>query len=134
MFAVIKTGGKQYIVSEGEKLKIEKIDTNVGETFEIEEVLLISEKNGDITLGAPHVAGAKVTAQVIEEGRGEKKIIFKHNPKKRYKLKKGHRQHYTEIEIKKIITKEEKAVKSVAKTDEEKTVAKKSDPKKDSKK
>ncbi len=140
MFAVIKTGGKQYIVSEGEKVKIEKIKSNVGETITLEEVLLVSDKKGDVLLGTPFVKDAKVTAKVLEEGRGEKKIIFKHKPKKRYKLKKGHRQPYTEIEITKITLKEEKSKETKVaekpkeeKTTEPKKTVKKSTPKKDSK-
>lgn len=129
MFAVIKTGGKQYVVSEGEKIKVEKIKSSVGDTIDLEEVLLVSDKKGDVLLGTPHVKDAKVTAVVTEEGRGEKKIIFKHKPKKRYKLKKGHRQPYTEIEIKKITLKEEKP-KAEAKTESEKKVATKATTKK----
>ncbi len=131
MFAVIKTGGKQYVVSEGEKIKIEKIKYNVGDTVALEEVLLVSDKKGDILLGTPYVKDAKVTAEVLEEGRGEKKIIFKHKPKKRYKLKKGHRQSYTEIEIKKITLKDGKS-KETVKTESEKK-APKTTVKKDSK-
>ncbi len=121
MFAVIKTGGKQYVVSEGEKIKVEKLTNKVGDTIDIEEVLLLSDKKGDVTLGTPYLKDVKVTVKVVEEGRGEKKIIFKHKPKKRYKLKKGHRQPFTEIEIKKIAVKKETESKETVK----KTVSKK---------
>ncbi len=100
MIAVIETGGKQYLVSPGEKIKIEKIDANVGDSVDFNEVLLIEDDEKDkFYLGAPYVDNAKAVGEVTEEGRSDKKIIFKHKAKKRYKLKKGHKQHYTEVKI-----------------------------------
>ncbi len=97
-FAIIKTGGKQYIVSEGQKLKIEKLNQNEGDEFEFDKVLLFT--NGEeIKVGQPNVNGIKVKAKVLKQGRGEKKIVFKFKNKTRYKKKKGHRQHYTEVQI-----------------------------------
>lgn len=101
MFAIIKTGGKQYIVSPGDKIKIEKVDEKEGDEIIFEEVLLL-EKNKKLEIGTPIVKGAKVTAKILKQGKGKKVIIFKHKPKKHYKVKKGHRQLLTEIEVTKI--------------------------------
>lgn len=100
MFAVIKTGGKQYKVEVGTVLKVEKLAAEVNSEIEIKEVLMVGE-GGNVTVGAPFVEGAKVVAVVKEHGKGEKKINFKYN-KKTYYRKKGHRQQYTTIEIKSI--------------------------------
>ncbi len=101
MLAVIKTGGKQYLVSPGDKIKIEKIDKKEGEEVVFDDVLLL-EKRNKIEIGTPKVKGAKVIGKVLTHGKGEKVIIFKYKPKKRYKVKKGHRQPFTEVEITKI--------------------------------
>ena len=102
--AVIKTGGKQYIVSPGQKIKIEKIAQKEGKEIIFNQVLLL-EKGKKVEIGNPLISGAKVTGKVLKEGKGKKVIIFKYKPKKRYKVKRGHRQPFTEIEIKKIETK-----------------------------
>ena len=101
MLAVIKTGGKQYIVNEGRTLKIEKLDLEEGKNFVFEEILLINDGK-TTTIGEPFIKGAKVTAKILKQDRRKKDIIFKYKPKKRYKVKRGHRQPYTEIEISKI--------------------------------
>ena len=101
MLAVIKTGGKQYLVSPGDKIKIEKINKKEGEEVVFEDVLLL-EKRNKVEIGTPTVKGAKVIGKVLTHGKGEKVIIFKYKPKKRYKVKKGHRQPFTEVEITKI--------------------------------
>ncbi len=93
-FAVIKTGGKQYKVAEGETLLIEKLEVETGNEVVFDQVLLT-----DTTIGTPLVSGAKVTAKVIEQGKGKKKIVFKYASKTRYKKKKGHRQPFTKVEI-----------------------------------
>ncbi len=98
MFAVIKTGGKQYLVKPGDKIKIEKIKNKEGEEITFEEVLLVSE-DGKTEIGKPLVDGAKVKAKVLEQGKGKKIIVFKYRPKKRYRKKQGHRQPYTLVEI-----------------------------------
>jgi len=96
--AIIKTGGKQYIVSEGQKLKIEKLNQKEGDEFDFDKVLLFT--NGEeIKIGQPLVDGVKVKAKVLKEGRGAKKIVFRFKNKTRYKKKKGHRQPFTEVEI-----------------------------------
>jgi len=102
VFAVIKTGGKQYIVKPGDRLKVEKIEGQIGDTVEISEVLLIN-KNGEVKIGTPLVEGAKVIATIVEHGKAPKVIVFKKKAKKGYKRKRGHRQFYTTIEIKEII-------------------------------
>jgi large subunit ribosomal protein L21 len=102
-FAVIKTGGKQYKVHEGDRFLVEKLDQSVGAEFDFEEVLLIGNSEAENTkIGTPLIEGAKVKARVLEHTKGEKKIVFKYKPKTRYKKKKGHRQFYTKVEILKI--------------------------------
>ena len=101
MLAVIKTGGKQYIVTPGEKIKIEKIVKKEGSEISFPEVLLL-EKNKKIEVGLPLIKGVKVIGKVVRQGKAKKVIIFKYKAKKRYKVKKGHRQPFTEVEILKI--------------------------------
>jgi len=98
MLAVIKTGGKQYIVTPGQKLKIEKLENKDGSEVAFKEVLLL-EKDGNLEIGVPFVSGAQVSAKVLGQGKAEKVIIFKYKAKKRYHVKKGHRQSFTEVEI-----------------------------------
>src|SRR3989344_5857386 len=98
MLAVIKTGGKQYIVSPGHKIKIEKIDKKDGSEITFKEVLLL-DKGNHVEIGDPFVKGAEVAAKVLGRGKGKKAVIFKYKAKKRYKVKKGHRQTFTEVEI-----------------------------------
>lgn len=98
MYAVVKTGGKQYKVAVGEKLKVEQIPADVDSQIVLEEVLMVVE--GDqVTVGAPVVAGAKIQATVVSHGRGEKVRIFKMRRRKHYQKRQGHRQNYTEIRI-----------------------------------
>jgi len=99
--AVIKTGGKQYLVSPGDKIKIEKIEGKEGKEIIFKDVLLL-EKQNKLEIGTPIVKGAKVIGKVLRQGRGEKVIVFKYKPKTRYKKKLGHRQPFTEVEILKI--------------------------------
>ena len=101
MLAVIKTGGKQYLVTPKKKIKIEKLDKKEGSEVTFNEVLLL-EKNKKVEIGNPLVKGAKVVAKVLSQGKAKKVIAFKYKAKKRYKVKKGHRQPFTEIEILKI--------------------------------
>ena len=98
MLVVIRTGGKQYLVSPGDKIKVEKLDKKEGTEISFSDVLLV-EKNKKIEIGTPKIKTAKVEAKVLKHGKGEKLIIFKDKAKKRYKRKIGHRQPYTEIEI-----------------------------------
>jgi len=100
-FAVIKTGGKQYKVSPGQKIKIEKIDAPEGKSVVFDEVLLI-EDGKEIKIGQPFVKSAKVEGKVLKQDRADKVIIFKYKAKKRYQVKRGHRQPYSLVEIEKI--------------------------------
>ena len=101
MLAVIKIGGKQYLVTPGQKIKIEKQDTKEGEEITFKDVLLV-EKQRKLEIGTPFVKGVKVIGKIIRHGKSKKVIIFKYKAKKRSKVKKGHRQPFTEIEIIKI--------------------------------
>ena len=98
MLAVIKTGGKQYLVQPGDKIKIEKLDQKEGEEVIFSDVLLV-EKDKKVSIGNPVVDGAKVEAKVLVQGKGDKVIVFKYKAKKRESRKIGHRQPYTEVEI-----------------------------------
>ena len=102
LLAVIQTGGKQYIVREGQELKIEKLENESGASITF-DALLISEEDGSNTkVGTPSVGGAKVSASVIEQGRAEKVSVIKYKPKVRYRRNVGHRQPFTKIKIDKI--------------------------------
>jgi len=103
MLAVIKTGGKQYLVAPGQKIKIEKVDKKEGTEITFNEVLLL-EKKGGIEIGTPLIKGAKVIGKIVSQGKDKKLIVFKYKAKTRYKVKKGHRQPFTEVEITKIET------------------------------
>ena len=98
MYAVIKTGGKQYKVAPGEKLKVEQIPAGVGAEVVLDHVLMIGEGE-NVRLGRPTVTGASVKATVVAQGRGEKVRIFKMRRRKHYQKHQGHRQNFTEIEI-----------------------------------
>ncbi len=100
--AVIKTGGKQYKVQEGDLIKVEKLDLEENATVNFEEVLLAGEEGEDPKVGAPLVAGAKVTGKVVTQARYPKITIIKHKAKKRQLKKQGHRQPFTQVKIEKI--------------------------------
>lgn len=97
-FAIIETGGNQYRVEPGQSIRVEKLEAQEGDSVEFDKVLLRSSDN-DLELGKPYIKGAKVEAKVKEQGREDKKIIFRYKPKKRHRRKQGHRQPYTEVEI-----------------------------------
>jgi large subunit ribosomal protein L21 len=98
MYAVFKTGGKQYRASEGDRLRIEKLDAAVGDEVEFDQILLVGA-GSDVKVGAPTVAGGKVAAKVTAHGRAAKIDVVKFKRRKGYKRHYGHRQHYTEVEI-----------------------------------
>ena len=98
MFAIIETGGKQYKVSEGDTIFVEKLAANEGETVVFESVKALS-REGALKVGTPNVEGAKVTATVLKNGKGKKIVIFKYKSKKNEKKKIGHRQPYTKVQI-----------------------------------
>ena len=102
MYAIFETGGKQYKVSEGDIITVEKLGLESGANHVFENVLALNT-GSEFTIGAPTVAGAKIEASVIEEGKHKKVIIFKYKPKKGSTKKKGHRQPYTKLKIEKII-------------------------------
>ena len=98
MYAVIKTGGKQYRVIAGEKIKVEKLVGDVGTTVTLDQILMLAD--GDkVTIGSPIVKGASIQATVLSHGRGDKVMIFKFRRRKHYRKTQGHRQSYTEIQI-----------------------------------
>lgn len=98
MYAVVRTGGKQYRVAQGDRVDIEKIAGDVGQEVTLDDVLMIGG-NGDTKIGTPRVEGASVTARIIEQGRGKKVLVFKFKRRKDYKKMRGHRQYYTRLEI-----------------------------------
>ncbi len=100
MKAVIKTGGKQYLVEEGSVIYVEKLDNEVGDKVTIDEVLMVGD-----TVGTPTVKGASVTLEVLKQGKEKKVVVYKYRQKKKYRRKQGHRQPYTKLEVKKISVK-----------------------------
>ncbi len=102
MYAVIKTGGKQYKVAEGSILRVEKLEADPGGEVTFDQVLMFGDGNGNVKVGTPVVEGARVVAEVIEQGKGKKITVYKYKRRKNYHRKKGHRQPYTKIKIKKI--------------------------------
>ena len=104
MYAVIKTGGKQYRVTAGDKLKVEKLLGDVGSDITIDQVLMVADGD-NVTIGSPVIKGASVQAKVVAHGRGDKVMIFKFRRRKHYRKTQGHRQDFTEIQIEKIAAK-----------------------------
>lgn len=101
MYAVIESGGKQHKVTEGEILRVEKIDAEIGAEITFDKVLMI-KKDDTVMIGKPYVDNASVTAEVVEQGKHKKIIVFKYKRKKNYQRKQGHRQQYTTLQIKAI--------------------------------
>jgi large subunit ribosomal protein L21 len=98
MYAVVKTGGKQYRVTAGDILEVDKLDGDVGDSIDLSEVLLVA--NGDsVQIGQPTVEGASVTAKITGQHRGDKVQVFRYRPKKRIRVRRGHRQYLTRLEI-----------------------------------
>lgn len=98
MYAVVRTGGKQYRVAPGDILEVEKIEGAVGDTVTLDDVLLVVDE-GQVTIGQPTVAGAAVTAKITGQHRGEKILVFRYRPKKRIRVRRGHRQYLTRLQI-----------------------------------
>jgi large subunit ribosomal protein L21 len=98
MYAVLKTGGKQYRASQGDRLRVERLTAEVGDEVEFDQILLVGE-GADVKVGSPLVKGGKVAAKVTAQGRSKKIEIVKFRRRKHYKRQAGHRQHYTEVEI-----------------------------------
>ncbi len=101
MYAVIKTGGKQYQVSAGEAIQVELLDGDPGDQVDLNEVLLIND-GSNLTLGRPYIQGASVSAEIVDHGKHSKVLIFKYRRRKRFRRKNGHRQPYTTLRIKDI--------------------------------
>jgi len=101
MYAIIRTGGKQYQVAPGERVRVEKLAGEIGETVELADVLLVADGE-NVTIGQPVVSGAKVKAQIVEQDKGKKVLVFKKKRRKGYRVKRGHRQLFTGLEIKEI--------------------------------
>lgn len=98
MYAIIKTGGKQYQVSAGDRLMVEKLEGNIGDSIELSEVLLVADGDA-VTVGKPVIDGAKVVATITDQGKHRKIKVFKKKRRKGYRLLKGHRQPYTALKI-----------------------------------
>ena len=101
MYAIVKTGGKQYKVAQGDVLFVEKLEANEGGVVTLDQVLAVAGENG-LTVGAPVVEGATVTAKVVAQGKAKKVIVYKYKAKKDYRRKQGHRQPYTKLVIESI--------------------------------
>lgn len=101
MFAIIQTGGKQLKVVEGQEIYVEKLEVEANDTYEFTEVLAVGTDK--LVIGQPTVAGAKVVAKVVKQGRGNKIIVFKYKRRKNYRRKQGHRQAYTKLVVEKIV-------------------------------
>ena len=102
MYAIVRTGGKQYQVAPGERLRVEKLAGEVGDMVELDDVLLVAD-GAEIKVGRPAVEGARVTARIVEQDKAKKILVFKKKRRKGYRLKNGHRQPYTALEIKEIL-------------------------------
>lgn len=102
MYALIQTGGKQYKVSEGNMIKVEKLAGQVGDNIILDQVLMINDENGNIQIGNPVIENARVTAKIMEQGRNKKIIVFKYKKRKNYRKKQGHRQAFSRLLIEKI--------------------------------
>ena len=100
-YAVVRTGGKQYTVSAGQVVEVEKLDVEPGSEIELTDVLMVSD-DGTTTVGKPVIEGARVLARVLAQDRDRKIVVFKYKPKKRYRRKTGHRQSITRLAIKEI--------------------------------
>ncbi|MBI2252741.1 MAG: 50S ribosomal protein L21 [Armatimonadetes bacterium] len=105
MYAIIETGGKQYTVSQGDKIKVEKLEGKIGDLITLDKVLLVNE-NSQTKIGAPYLKKAEVSAEILRQDKSKKVIVFKYKPKKRYRIKNGHRQSYTLLKINQIKIKE----------------------------
>ena len=101
MYAIVKTGGKQYKVAQGDVLFVEKLEANEGDVVTLDKVLAVAGENG-LTVGSPVVEGATVTAKVVAQGKAKKVIVYKYKAKKDYRRKQGHRQPYTKLVIESI--------------------------------
>jgi large subunit ribosomal protein L21 len=119
MYAIVESGGKQYRVSEGDEIVVEKLSASVGDKVELDKVLLLNDDK-EVKVGTPYVDGAKVLAEVTDEGRGKKIVVFKYKAKKDSKSKQGHRQPYTTLKIESLTGAKKTRSRKKAATAEEK--------------
>jgi large subunit ribosomal protein L21 len=98
MYAIVRTGGKQYQVAQGDQLRVELLAGNVGETVELDDILMVADGE-KVKIGQPQVEGAKVTATIVEQGKAKKVLVYKKKRRKGYEVKNGHRQLYTALRI-----------------------------------
>jgi len=103
MYAIVETGGKQYKVQEGDTLRIEKLDNEAGVVVDFDKVVAVVN-DGQAVFGRPYVEGAKVSAKIAGHGKGDKILVFKYKPKKKYRKLRGHRQQYTDVVVESITT------------------------------
>ena len=116
-YAIVQTGGKQYRVHEGDTIRVESLPGDEGDKIELDDVRMVSQ-DGDVTLGTPKVAGAKVVAELVSHGKGKKVVVFKFKAKTRYRRRIGHRQLYTELKVTDISLKKRRAAKKAVSEDE----------------
>ena len=126
MYAVIETGGKQYRVAPGESVQVELLEAEPGKEIIFDQVLMVS--GDECVVGAPRVEGAKVIAELVEHGKGDKVIIFKYKRRKHYQRKRGHRQNYSEVRIKEIMVGDKALTETKAKDAPAKEPAKPAEP------
>ncbi len=98
MYAIIRTGGKQYQVAEGERLRVEKLNGEIGDSVDLDDVLMVADGD-DVKVGQPIIEGAKVSAKIVEQGKDKKVLVYKKKRRKGYEVKNGHRQLFTSLEI-----------------------------------
>lgn len=98
MYAIVRTGGKQYQVSQGDRLRVEKLEGAVGDSIDLEDILMVADGE-NVKIGQPVVDGAKVSAKIVEQGKAKKVVVYKKKRRKGYEVKKGHRQLFTALEI-----------------------------------
>lgn len=102
VYAVIRTGGKQHRIAPGQRLRVERLDGEIGDRITFDQVLMVRGDDGEVAVGAPTVDGASVSAEVIGQGRGRKINVFKYKSKTRYRRLRGHRQHHTDLRIEEV--------------------------------
>lgn len=116
-YAIVQTGGKQYRVHEGDTIRVESLPGDEGDRIELEDVRMVSQ-DGDVTLGTPKVAGAKIVAELVGHGKGRKIVVFKFKAKTRYRRRIGHRQLYTELKVTNISLRKRRAAKKAVSEDD----------------
>ena len=127
MYAVIRTGGKQYRVGPGDVVRVEKLPGEVGEEISFDDILMVGGDEGEPVVGQPNVKGAKVSGKIVAQDRAKKITVFKHKRRKGYRLKQGHRQYYTGVEIDSVDIATKKSAPKKAKSDAEAAASEETD-------